>query len=86
MPTERKSSGNETYQIKVLMLRTAPPIWRRLLVPSEITLSGLHDLLQLAMGWTDSHLHEFHFAGSTMVRPDPEGGRCGGGRRAQSTA
>src|SRR5205807_10530158 len=51
------------YQIKVTLLRTAPPIWRRLLVPSEITLADLHDLLQLAMGWTDSHLHEFLFRG-----------------------
>jgi hypothetical protein len=33
MPTERKSSGTGIYQIKVTLLRTAPPIWRRLLVP-----------------------------------------------------
>ena len=59
MPTERKSSGSEICQIKVTLLRTAPPIWRRLLVPSDITLADLHDLLQLAIGWTDSHLHEF---------------------------
>lgn len=32
---------------KGTLLRTAPPIWRRLLVPSDVTLSGLHDLLQL---------------------------------------
>ena len=63
MPTEQKSSGNEIYQIKVTLLRTVPPVWRRLLVPSDITLSNLHDLLQLAMGWTDSHLHEFLFRG-----------------------
>src|SRR5439155_25632245 len=69
MPTERKSSGNEIYQIKVTLLRTAPPIWRRLLVPSDFTLSSLHDLLQLAMGWTDSHLHEFLFHGRAMARP-----------------
>jgi hypothetical protein len=74
MPTERRSSDNEIYQIKVTLLRTAPPIWRRLLVPSDITLSGLHDLLQLAMGWTDSHLHEFLFRGQHYGPTDPERG------------
>jgi len=52
-------------------MRTSPPIWRRLLVSSDITLAGLHDLLQLAMGWTDSHMHEFRFRGQcyAMARP-----------------
>ncbi len=36
-----------------------PPIWRRILVSSETTLSKLHDIIQIAMGWTDSHLHSF---------------------------
>jgi hypothetical protein len=74
MPTERKSSGNEIYQIKVTLFRTSPPIWRRLLVPSDITLSALHDLLQLAMGWTDSHLHEFLFRGQCYGPTDPDRG------------
>lgn len=74
MPTERKSSGTEIYQIKVTLLRTAPPIWRRLLVPSDFTLSSLHDLLQLAMGWTDSHLHEFLFRGQHYGPTHPERG------------
>ena len=74
MPTERKSSGNEIYQIKVTLLRTAPPIWRRLLVPSDITLASLHDLLQLAMGWTNSHMHEFLFRGQHYGPTHPERG------------
>ena len=74
MPTEQKSSGNEIYQIKVTLLRTVPRVWRRLLVPSDITLSNLHDLLQLAMGWTDSHLHEFLFRGQCYGPTGPERG------------
>ena len=70
MPTERKSPDHEIYQIKVTLMRTAPPIWRRLLVGSDITLSGLHDLLQLAMGWTNSHLHEFQFRGQCYGSTD----------------
>src|SRR5213075_1496372 len=74
MPIQRKISSTEIYQIKVTLLRTAPPIWRRLLVPSDITLADLHDLLQLAMGWTDSHLHEFLFRGKRYGSTNPEVG------------
>src|SRR5690606_25581840 len=35
----------------------------RLLVPATIKLHKLHALLQLAMGWTNSHLHSFQIAG-----------------------
>ena len=56
MATKTQAS---TYQIKVTLADSKPPIWRRLLVPSTITLAKLHDILQMAMGWTDSHLHQF---------------------------
>ncbi|MDO5504635.1 MAG: plasmid pRiA4b ORF-3 family protein, partial [Actinomycetia bacterium] len=36
-----------------------PPIWRRLELRGDLTLDMLHDCLQAAMGWTDSHLHHF---------------------------
>jgi len=74
MPTEQKSPGKEIYQIKVTLLRTAPPIWRRLLVPADLTLAGLHDLLQLTMGWTNSHMHEFQFRGQCYGPTHPNGG------------
>jgi hypothetical protein len=63
MSIQRTISGNEICQIKVTLLRTVPPIWRRLLVPSNLTMSGLHDLLQLAMGWKDCHSHDFQLGG-----------------------
>ena len=49
----------DIYQIKVTLLGTKPPIWRRLLVPADLTLAQLHDVLQTAMGWDDGHMHEF---------------------------
>ena len=49
----------EVYAIKVTLLGTSPPIWRRILVPRDITLRNLHRTLQVAMGWTNSHLHQF---------------------------
>ncbi len=38
---------------------TRPAVWRRLVLPGDVTLDRLHALLQVAMGWTDSHLHAF---------------------------
>lgn len=51
--------GQAIFQIKVTLLETDPPIWRRLLVPGEVTLWQLHNILQLAMEWGDYHLHDF---------------------------
>jgi len=40
-----------------------PPIWRRLVVPTDWTLDKLHLALQAAFSWTDSHPHEFRIGG-----------------------
>jgi hypothetical protein len=50
-----------------------PAIWRRVAVPEKITLGKLHQVIQAAMGWTDSHLHEFDIAGENYGIPDPDG-------------
>jgi hypothetical protein len=34
-------------------------VWRRVRVPGDLSLAGLHDVIQVAMGWTDTHLHDF---------------------------
>lgn len=48
-----------TYQLKISLEGSKPPIWRRLLVPGDITLDRLHRSIQIAMGWSDYHLHQF---------------------------
>ncbi len=72
MPTKSTKQSQEIYQIKVTLLGTKPPIWRRLLVPASFTLAQLHHVLQIAMGWDDSHLHEFHIGDEVYGTPDPE--------------
>jgi hypothetical protein len=47
------------YQIKISLIGVKSPIWRTVLVPSNLGLNEFHDVIQLAMGWTDSHLHQF---------------------------
>jgi hypothetical protein len=63
------------YQIKVSLNGVRPPIWRRLLVPGSLSLKDLHDVLQVAVGWTDSHLHQFVARGTLYGPPDPGFGR-----------
>lgn len=47
------------YSLRIELMRSEPLIWRRLLVPATITLPKLHRAIQGAMGWTNSHLHQF---------------------------
>ena len=47
------------YQLKITLKGSKPPIWRRVVVPGDMRLNRLHDVIQIAMGWTDSHLHQF---------------------------
>jgi|HubBroStandDraft_6_1064221.scaffolds.fasta_scaffold884335_2 hypothetical protein len=72
MATKKIASSQNIYQIKVTLLGTKPPIWRRLLVPASMTLAKLHDVLQTAMGWAGGHMHEFRTADRHFGIPDPE--------------
>jgi hypothetical protein len=57
------------YQLKIVLLGTKPPIWRRLQVPGDASLGWLHAAIQVTMGWTNSHLH--HFLTSDARYSDP---------------
>lgn len=54
---DKKTSGN--YQLKLVLADSDPAIWRRVVVDGAISLPELHDVIQAAMGWTNSHLHQF---------------------------
>lgn len=47
------------YQFKITLKGTKPPVWRRIQVPETYTFYDLHVAIQDAMGWMDSHMHEF---------------------------
>jgi hypothetical protein len=49
------------YLLKITLLDVKPEIWREFVVPSDITLDRLHDVIQIIMGWHDFHIHEFIF-------------------------
>jgi Plasmid pRiA4b ORF-3-like protein len=48
-----------TYRVRIDLEGTDPPLWRRLELASDLFLDQLHDIIQVAFGWTDSHLHRF---------------------------
>lgn len=47
------------YQFKIELQHIEPSIWRRIEVPYDYTFWDLHVAIQDAMGWEDSHLHQF---------------------------
>jgi len=58
---KRQSEGVRapTYHLKVSLEGIEPLIWRRLQVPGNASLGWLHAVIQVTMGWTNSHLHQF---------------------------
>lgn len=71
---KKEPSAGMTYQLKITLRRSSPPIWRRILVPADCNLEVLHAAIQRAMGWSDSHLHVFEIAGEEYMGCDPMGG------------
>jgi hypothetical protein len=65
-----RATGSQIYQLKVTLQDIRPPIWRRFVVPGDIPLKRLHEALQLVMGWTDSHLHQFEARNVLYGSPD----------------
>lgn len=57
------------YQLKITLKRVQPPVWRRVSVPADYNLAQLHQLIQRAMGWSNSHLHEFVIDDQTFGDP-----------------
>lgn len=57
------------YQFKITLLESHPPIWRRIQV-EDCTLDKLHEHIQTAMGWTNSHLHHFKLGEQLYGDPD----------------
>src|SRR5580698_2069962 len=59
----------KTTRLAVTMTEVEPPVRRTIDVPAGVQLPELHDLLQVAIGWTDSHLHQFVAGGVRFGMP-----------------
>src|SRR5690554_4206110 len=47
------------YQIKVELEHTQPLIWRRLVIPAQVTFADLHAIIQNTLNFQDQHLYLF---------------------------
>lgn len=62
-------ASERLYQFKITLLESQPPIWRRIQV-KDSSLDKLHERIQTAMGWTNSHLHQFEIDGDRWGDPE----------------
>ena len=67
---QTRTASKVPLSLKVTLYGTKPPVWRRLLIPGEMTLGDLHEAIQAAMGWDGGHLHAFDIAGRQYGDPD----------------
>ena len=78
---ESARSTTLVYQLKITLRGVSkPPVWRRVLVPGGATLRDLHDVIQLAMGWGNYHLHVFSTGWQDFGSPDSELGFADDGK------
>ncbi|MBP3701453.1 MAG: plasmid pRiA4b ORF-3 family protein [Lachnospiraceae bacterium] len=59
------------YQLKITIKDSHPPIWRRVLVPMQISFENLHEIIQEVFGWTNSHLAVFEVDGCWLECHQP---------------
>ncbi len=71
-PSQRGNRGvlqdKNVYRFKITLAETRPVIWRRI-ETRDVGLQQLHELIQTAMGWTNSHLHCFLIGGKRFTDP-----------------
>jgi hypothetical protein len=58
-------------RIRIELEETEPLVWRRVDVPLSSTLMALHDIIQVAMRWTGSHIFEFEVGNRIYGEPYP---------------
>jgi hypothetical protein len=61
MPTKRVKVP--IFRLKVTLAGITPAVWRRVRMPGDVKLDEFHELLQVLMGWQNSHLHRFVIKG-----------------------
>jgi hypothetical protein len=56
---DQAANDSKVIQLKITLVGSKPPIWRSVQVRESIHLGELHRVVQIAMGWDDTHLHLF---------------------------
>ena len=72
MPTTKQTATGTVYQFKITLKDSKPPVWRRIQVTNNITLSRFSATLLTVMGWNGGHLHELRIGDKDYGMPDEE--------------
>ncbi len=56
----------KTLHFRIELMESSIPIWRRFQVRDDYRMDRFHQVLQIVMGWTNSHLHEFSIQERTI--------------------
>ncbi len=61
MPKKKKISSKtpKVFELTITLQDTSPLVWRKILAHEFIALDELHILIQITMGWENSHLYDF---------------------------
>jgi hypothetical protein len=73
LPRLKKSAATMVHTVKASLHGAKPPVWRRLELPSGLTLDMVHEVMQIAFSWHGYHLHQFETACGAFGRPDDDG-------------
>lgn len=66
--SRHSGQASKVYRFKITLEETQPAIWRRI-ETRDVPLEKLHELIQTAMGWTNSHLHCFRIGEKRYTDP-----------------
>jgi hypothetical protein len=61
-----------SLQLRIELMDVRPAVWRRVLVPDDITMADLAEMLLAAMGWENSHLHLFRVGDESYGMADDD--------------
>ncbi|MBI5184265.1 MAG: plasmid pRiA4b ORF-3 family protein [Nitrospinae bacterium] len=68
----KSKDESQVYQIKITLSGSEPSIWRRFLIEPNENLYKLHQFIQVIMGWTNSHMHQYRQNKNYYGKPDKE--------------
>jgi Plasmid pRiA4b ORF-3-like protein len=79
LPKLSKRAETTVHVLKVNLHGAKPPVWRRLEIPSAMTLDLVHEVLQAAFDWHGYHLHSFETVSGEYGDPSQEDdwSKCG---------
>jgi len=62
----------ELIEMRISLDGIEPEIWRKFIVDSSIFLDDFHDIIQVVMGWENSHLYAFYINGVEFMPADDD--------------